>query len=110
MQVSRIRALRGPNLWTRHTAIEAVVSCSEQECSLEHLPGFEEQLSRLFPTADVLAHAEGDALGQLGIVRQRQGAIQALARAMDDGTLDLSPHADVPTTVQALQALPGRLG
>ena len=54
MQVSRIRALRGPNLWTRHTAIEAVVSCSEQECSLEHLPGFEEQLSRLFPAMGAL--------------------------------------------------------
>ena len=54
MQVSRIRALRGPNLWTRHTAIDAVVSCSEQECSLEHLPGFEEQLSRLFPAMGAL--------------------------------------------------------
>ena len=28
MKVSRIRALRGPNLWSRQTAIEAVVSCS----------------------------------------------------------------------------------
>src|SRR5690348_7107425 len=28
MKVSRIRALRGPNLWSRRTAIEAVVSCS----------------------------------------------------------------------------------
>jgi cyanophycin synthetase len=25
MEVSRIRALRGPNLWTRHTAVEALV-------------------------------------------------------------------------------------
>ena len=54
MQVSRIRALRGPNLWTRHTAVEAVVSCSELECSIEHLPGFEEQLSRLFPAMGAL--------------------------------------------------------
>ena len=28
MEVTRIRALRGPNLWTRHTAIEAMVRCS----------------------------------------------------------------------------------
>ena len=28
MEVSRIRALRGPNLWSRHTAIEAIVICS----------------------------------------------------------------------------------
>jgi cyanophycin synthetase len=27
MEVSRIRALRGPNLWSRHTAIEAIVTC-----------------------------------------------------------------------------------
>ena len=34
MQVSRIRALRGPNLWSRHTAIEAIVSCSPEDCGL----------------------------------------------------------------------------
>jgi cyanophycin synthetase len=28
MEVSRIRALRGPNLWSRHTAIEAIVTLS----------------------------------------------------------------------------------
>ena len=28
MEVSRIRALRGPNIWSRHTAIEAVVECA----------------------------------------------------------------------------------
>ena len=27
MEVSRMRALRGPNLWTRHTAVEAMVCC-----------------------------------------------------------------------------------
>jgi hypothetical protein len=37
-------------------------------------------LDRLFPSPEVLARAGGDALGQLGIVRQRQAAIQALAR------------------------------
>ena len=31
MEVSRIRALRGPNLWSRHTAIEAIVACDEVE-------------------------------------------------------------------------------
>ncbi len=31
MEVSRIRALRGPNLWSRHTAIEAIVACSADE-------------------------------------------------------------------------------
>jgi cyanophycin synthetase len=49
MDVSRIRALRGPNLWSRHTAIEAVVRCSVPECSIEALPGFEARVRELFP-------------------------------------------------------------
>ncbi|MCW5653773.1 Ada metal-binding domain-containing protein [Hydrogenophaga sp.] len=64
-------------------------------------------LTRLFPTPQVLAQAEGDALGELGIVRQRQAAIVALARAVADGGLALHGSADVPATLAALQALPG---
>lgn len=64
-------------------------------------------LNRLFPSPEVLAHASGDALGQLGIVRQRQAAITALARAASEGQIDLQPGADMPATVQALRALPG---
>lgn len=47
MDVSRIRALRGPNLWSRHTAIEAIVTCTEQD--LSDLPEFEPRLRALFP-------------------------------------------------------------
>ncbi|WP_290905500.1 cyanophycin synthetase [Aquabacterium sp.] len=50
MDVSRIRALRGPNLWSRHTAIEAVVSCPASECSIDGLPGFEGRVRELFPS------------------------------------------------------------
>jgi cyanophycin synthetase len=50
MDVSRIRALRGPNLWSRHTAIEAVVSCSPEECNLDLLDGFESRVRKLFPS------------------------------------------------------------
>lgn len=49
MDVSRIRALRGPNLWSRHTAIEAIVSCTPEERSIGALPGFEARLRALFP-------------------------------------------------------------
>ena len=31
MEVTRLRALRGPNLWTRQTALEAVVRCELDE-------------------------------------------------------------------------------
>ena len=65
------------------------------------------ELNRLFPTAAVLAAADGDTLGQLGIVRQRQAAIVALARAVDSGALALHAGADVARTTAALCALPG---
>lgn len=65
------------------------------------------QLTRCFPTPAALAQAEGDALGQLGIVRQRQAAIVALARAVSQQGLALHSGVDVPATMAALKALPG---
>ncbi|MGI4936279.1 MAG: cyanophycin synthetase family protein, partial [Janthinobacterium lividum] len=49
MDVSRIRALRGPNLWSDHTAMEAVVTCDESSCRIADLPGFESRLRARFP-------------------------------------------------------------
>jgi AraC family transcriptional regulator of adaptative response / DNA-3-methyladenine glycosylase II len=63
-------------------------------------------LTRLFPTPQALLRATGEALGQLGIVRQRQRAIQALAQAVSNG-LALQPGVDIPATLAALQAMPG---
>ena len=57
MEVSRIRALRGPNLWSRHTAIEAVVSCSGNECAVDAIPGFEVRLRTRFPEIGFLQSA-----------------------------------------------------
>ena len=65
------------------------------------------QLSRLFPTPAALAQAESDTLGQLGIVRQRQAAIVALARAVDSGAIELHGGADVAATTAQLCQLPG---
>jgi AraC family transcriptional regulator of adaptative response / DNA-3-methyladenine glycosylase II len=64
-------------------------------------------LRLLFPTPATLAAAEGDALGQLGIVRQRQAAIVALARAVLDGRIALHAGSDVEATTAALRQLPG---
>jgi AraC family transcriptional regulator, regulatory protein of adaptative response / DNA-3-methyladenine glycosylase II len=64
-------------------------------------------LNRLFPAPAVLAAAGGDALGQLGIVRQRQAAIVGLARAVADRSLQLHGGADVQATLATLKALPG---
>ncbi|MDD2663864.1 MAG: cyanophycin synthetase [Dechloromonas sp.] len=49
MDVSRIRALRGPNLWSRHTAIQAIVTCEGAERAIADLPGFEARLRERFP-------------------------------------------------------------
>ena len=70
-------------------------------------PSFLPAIDRLFPSASTLAAADPNVLGQLGIVKQRQKAIQALAQAVLQGTLSLHAGADVPATMAALQALPG---
>ncbi len=76
MEVSRIRALRGPNLWSRHTAIEAVVKLAPQECDLALLPGFVDRLRERFP--------------QLGALPQ-SGA--SLAHALERAALALQAEA-----------------
>ncbi len=64
-------------------------------------------LDRLFPTPAVLCAASGDALGQLGIVRQGQAAIRAIAGAVLSERLQLHAGAHVADTLAALRALPG---
>ena len=50
MEILRTRALRGPNLWSRHTAIEVLVRCAADPAV--RCPGadFEARLRALFPT------------------------------------------------------------
>lgn len=64
-------------------------------------------LTRLFPSAAVLGQVPPEVLGQLGIVRQRQNAIIALARAVRDGHLSLHPGAALAPTLHTLRQLPG---
>jgi AraC family transcriptional regulator of adaptative response / DNA-3-methyladenine glycosylase II len=65
------------------------------------------ELTKFFPGAQDLSTASAEALGQLGIVRQRQQALLGLAAAVAQGRIELHPGADVDATMQALQALPG---
>ena len=66
------------------------------------------ELNRTFPSPARLALEENAPLmGSLGLVRQRQKAIQALARAVESGTLDLRAQAPLASSLQALMALPG---
>jgi AraC family transcriptional regulator of adaptative response / DNA-3-methyladenine glycosylase II len=64
-------------------------------------------LTHVFPDAATLAAASSNTFGALGIVRQRQAAIVALAQAVAIHTLCLRPGSDVEKTMSALQALPG---
>ena len=82
MQVSRIRALRGPNLWSRHTAIEAIVSCPESERVLAS--SVEQQLRRTFPA---VGHIDGG--------REAQAS---MAHALEKVTLALQAQAGCPVT------------
>ena len=49
MEVTRVRALRGPNLWSHHTAIQSIVSCSPLDRDIGKIDGFEDRLRARFP-------------------------------------------------------------
>jgi AraC family transcriptional regulator, regulatory protein of adaptative response / DNA-3-methyladenine glycosylase II len=63
-------------------------------------------LDRLFPTPATLAQAEPGHLGEIGITRQRQAALQALARAVSEGTLTLDESTDPQQAIRTLLTLP----
>ena len=91
MKVTRVRALRGPNLWTRHTAIEAVVSCTAPECMLENMTGFEARVRALFP-----------AIGALQASSQQQP--KSLAHVLESAALALQAQAGCPVTFSRTSA------
>ncbi len=85
MEVSRIRALRGPNLWSRHTAIEAIASCSEAERAIADIPGFEDRLRARFPEIGFLAPTSHD-------------ESISMAHALEFAALGLQAQAGCPVT------------
>jgi len=93
MDVSRIRALRGPNLWSRHTAVEAVVTCSPQECDLSLMPGFVDRLRQRFPYIGALPEPTSK-----GVV--------SMAHALELATLALQTHAGCKVSFSRTAAAP----
>jgi cyanophycin synthetase len=85
MDVSRIRALRGPNLWSHHTAIEAVVTCSPAECAISTRNGFESRLRERFPHIRALQPTGHD------------GTVP-MAHVLELAALDLQAQAGCPVT------------
>ncbi|RZL11142.1 MAG: cyanophycin synthetase [Rubrivivax sp.] len=93
MDVSRLRALRGPNLWSRHTAIEAIVSCPADGCTLANVPGLEQRLRELFPA--------------LGLLRpDSQPEHISLAHVLEAIALNLQTLAGCPVTFSRTAATP----
>ena len=85
MEITRIRMLRGPNLWSRHTALEAIVTCDASERSIDAIPQFENKIRERFP--------------QLGSMR-RGGLTEplSLAHALEHAALGLQAQAGCPVT------------
>jgi len=83
MEVSRIRALRGPNLWTRHTAIEAIVRCEDASGRLTS--DVEQRLRHLFPALDTIENPKA-------------GQPPTLAHALEKLTLGLQAEAGCPVS------------
>ena len=94
MDVSRLRALRGPNLWSRHTAVEVVVICQPAECNIDDLPGFETRLRALFPGMGPLRPASG------------QRVPVSLAHVLEQAALALQAQAGCPVTFSTTHVTP----
>ena len=85
MDISRIRALRGPNLWSRHTAIQAIVRCTPEECAIVAGSPLELRLRERLPAA-VNVRPVGNA------------EPIALARWLEQLTLALQTQAGCPVS------------
>ncbi|MBN9412199.1 MAG: cyanophycin synthetase [Burkholderiales bacterium] len=85
MEIKRIRALRGPNLWSRNTSLEAIVKLSEQARTIASEPAFEVRLRELFPTIG-------------GIRPQGYEGPLSLAHVFEAAALALQAQAGCPVT------------
>ena len=93
MELIQTRALRGPNLWSRNTALEIEVSCSQEECALNTVSGFMETLRGLCPSIGSL-EAPG-----------HQGPL-TLAHALEATLLALQAQAGCPVSFSCTSATP----
>lgn len=85
MQVSRVRALRGPNLWSHHTSVEAIVACTPDEECVGNLAGFETRLRARFPALSPLQPTGHD-------------DTIPMAHVLEVAALDLQAQAGCPVT------------
>jgi cyanophycin synthetase len=95
MEVTRVRALRGPNLWSKHTSIEALVQCDVSR-DLDLRPskkGFEQRLRHLFPSI-------------YSIYTTATDTPYTLAHALEEATLSLQIEAGCPVSFSRTTSTP----
>jgi cyanophycin synthetase len=84
MELRKTRALRGPNIWTRRTALEVTVDLGPSNLALADIPGFESRLRALLPAAFAKAEWAGsDHAGlapEAGMAQVIEHVIMALQR------------------------------
>ena len=81
IEVTRTRALRGPNLWSKHTSVEALVQCDAQHPTDLRIsaPDFSKQLRHLFPSV-------------YSIYNSTSESVYTFAHALEEVTRILSQH------------------
>jgi cyanophycin synthetase len=95
IDVTRTRALRGPNLWSKHTSVEALVQCDTQN-NIDvriSVPDFSKRLRHLFPSI-------------YSIYNSTSESVYTFAHALEEATLSLQIEAGCPVTFSRTTATP----
>lgn len=93
MQIRKVLALRGPNIWSRHTVIEAWVDLGPlKDTSSEQFPGFNDRLMTWLPS--LIEHR--CSVGERGGFYQRLRRGTYLAHILEHTTLELQTLAGTP--------------
>ena len=95
IEVTRTRALRGPNLWSKHTSVQALVQCDTQHnIDLRiSVPDFSKRLRHLFPSI-------------YSIYNSTSESVYTFAHALEEATLSLQIEAGCPVTFSRTTATP----
>ena len=93
MNISKVLALRGPNIWSRHTVLEAWVDLGPlKDTSSAQIPGFNDRLMTWLPT--MIEHR--CSVGERGGFFQRMRWGTYLAHILEHTTLELQTLCGTP--------------
>ena len=92
MQLQRIRALRGPNIWSRRTALEVTVDLGPAKAAVAEIPGFETRLRGLLP--DLFSGAQWADADLTGATAESA----TLAHVLERVVMALQKEARVPVS------------